>query len=974
MASKNLKGLTIKIGGDTSDLAKALDGVEKRSRNLSGELGQINKLLKLDPSNTDLLAQKQKVLHDALATTREKLNTLREAEKQVQAQFERGEVSEAQYRALQREIIETENKLKKYQDATWETADAVRNLGKKANDTSDELKEQGKKTRETSDATEDLDNAASDLANKGLATLAAAATAAVGSIVALAEASREYRTEMAKLDTAFKAAGHSQEVATKTYEELQSVIGETDQAVEAAQQIALLAESEKDAAEWAELAAGVVGRFGDALQPETFYESANETLKLGEATGAYTQLLEGCGESVENFNEGLAACSTEQEKQEYMLNVTKKLLSSAAAQYRSTNEEVIRANEATEKWNQNTAKIGETVEPVVTDIKELGAALLEDASEPLEDTANFIRKDVLPAIKDAGNWVKKNGNVIKATAVGVTSAIVALKVASVAATVSQKGLKGAIMATTVAQKALTLAQSATPWGLVATGIAGVVAALVALNALNREAVVETDILTEAERELMEAADKASAAFRDQQEATEKAIGASVTQMGHTERLADELWGLADASGKVQEKDQERVRFILNELNAALDTEYDMVDGVIQRYDTLKSSIEEVMRAKLANALLETSNEDYITAIQNESAALENVSLKKKDYLAQKALVAELDEKAAIAYADYLQAVKMLGEERARDSWAWDALTDAEDKVSNAEVKMANALTSYRQAMADYKDYRNSIKNYEDAEAAALSGNYEKAVEILTSKSAAYVDYSDTVSEETTKVLDTLYKEAVDAGLEAERIKKHFQDGVAGYTASMVEQAETDYEDALAVFANAYADAKMIGEDIGDGLIDGLESKRQEFYDEGESMITGMFSGQRKVSDAHSPSRKAIEITEDIGEGAKIGLENKTEDVQRAATHQAQAVLDAYSQQEINAQQALRNVAEQQSSRYLTDQQAAASANGPMLEKILSAIERGQVIAIDGDILVGATAGKMDSELGLRRTLAARGAV
>jgi len=276
-------------------------------------------------------------------------------------------------------------------------------------------------------------------------------------------------------------------------------------------------------------------------------------------------------------------------------------------------------------------------------------------------------------------------------------------------------------------------------------------------------------------------------------------------------------------------------------------------------------------------------------------------------------------------------------------------------------------------MAAYKAYRDTIKNYEDAEAAALSGNYDKAVEILTSKSVAYVDYSDTVSEETAKVLDTLYKEAYDAGLEAERIKEHFQNGVAGYTASMVEQAETDYEAALAVFANAYADAKMIGEDIGDGLIDGMENKRQEFYDEGEGMITGMFTGQRKASDSHSPSRKAIEITEDIGEGSIIGLENKTEDVHRAATHQAQAILDAYSQQEINAQRALRNVAEQQSSRYLTDQQAAASANGPMLEKILAAIERRQVISIDGDILVGATAGKMDSELGLRRTLAARGA-
>ena len=80
MANKALKGLTIKIGGDTSELTKALDGVEKQGRSLSGELGQINKLLKLDPKNTELLAQKQKVLAGAISSTEKRLDTLKEAE------------------------------------------------------------------------------------------------------------------------------------------------------------------------------------------------------------------------------------------------------------------------------------------------------------------------------------------------------------------------------------------------------------------------------------------------------------------------------------------------------------------------------------------------------------------------------------------------------------------------------------------------------------------------------------------------------------------------------------------------------------------------------------------------------------------------------------------------------------------------------------------------------------------------------
>ena len=79
MANNTIKGLTVEIGGDTTKLGNALADVEKKSRDLSSELGQINKLLKMDPGNADLLAQKQKVLAEAVSNTAEKLETLQEA-------------------------------------------------------------------------------------------------------------------------------------------------------------------------------------------------------------------------------------------------------------------------------------------------------------------------------------------------------------------------------------------------------------------------------------------------------------------------------------------------------------------------------------------------------------------------------------------------------------------------------------------------------------------------------------------------------------------------------------------------------------------------------------------------------------------------------------------------------------------------------------------------------------------------------
>lgn len=288
MAGNNIKGLTVEIGGDTTKLGKALDNVNKKSGDLSKELGQINKLLKMDPGNADLLAQKQKVLADAVSNTSEKLDTLKEAEKQVQKQFERGEVSEAQVRELQREIIATTKKLDGYEKAAKETAEAIEKLGDGSDDVADGTKKTSKGADDAADSLDDLSEAADDaessseglgaklgeIAKTGLAAVAAAATAAVGALVGSAEATREYRTAMGKLSTAFEAAGHSSETATETYQALQGVLGDTDQAVEASNHLAKLCDNEEDLAAWTDIATGVYATFGDSLPIEGLTEAA----------------------------------------------------------------------------------------------------------------------------------------------------------------------------------------------------------------------------------------------------------------------------------------------------------------------------------------------------------------------------------------------------------------------------------------------------------------------------------------------------------------------------------------------------------------------------------------------------------------------------------------------------------------------------------------------------------------------------
>ena len=114
--ANNIKGITIEIGGDTTKLDKALSGVNKEVRSTQVELREVNKLLKMDPKNTEALAQKQQLLTKAVGETKEKLDVLKTAEAQVEEQFKKGEVSEEQYRALKREIEATEISLKKLEE------------------------------------------------------------------------------------------------------------------------------------------------------------------------------------------------------------------------------------------------------------------------------------------------------------------------------------------------------------------------------------------------------------------------------------------------------------------------------------------------------------------------------------------------------------------------------------------------------------------------------------------------------------------------------------------------------------------------------------------------------------------------------------------------------------------------------------------------------------------------------------------
>lgn len=295
-----------------------------------------------------------------------------------------------------------------------------------------------------------------------------------GAWVAAIEGTREYRAQMGLLDSAFQASGHSSTAAKDTYSALNAVLGDTEQAVEAAQHMALLADNEKELSTWTDIATGVYATFGASLPLEGLAEAANHTAKNGEVQGSLADALEWSGISIESFNDKLAACSNEQERQDLIMNTLNGTYSKASTQYKETNKDVLAARQAQERLTDAMADLGAVGEPILTAIKNKVAEMAQAAVPHLQ---NFVNK-----VKDAKKWLqdnKKTVDIWKAAIVGTTAAVASfvliLKWGAImsAAKTAITGVRTAVLLLNAAMKANII-------GLIVSLVIGLVAAFVTL--------------------------------------------------------------------------------------------------------------------------------------------------------------------------------------------------------------------------------------------------------------------------------------------------------------------------------------------------------------------------------------------------------------------------------------------------------------------------------------------------------------
>ena len=311
MAASRIKGITIEIGGDTTKLQTALKGVNNEIRNTQAQLKDVEKLLKLDPGNTELLAQKHRLLGDAVKETKEKLETLKTAAEQAEKALNDGTISKDQYDALQREIIETENELKRLEEQANQSATALQKIsatGEKLKDVGSNIEGAGKKLLPVTATVTALGTASVKTAADFEAAMSkvAAVSGATGSdLEALSKKAREMgsKTKFSASEAA-EAMNYMAMAGWKTEDMLSGIEGVMNLAAASGEDLATTSDIVTDALTAFGLSAQDSGHFADVLAAASSNANTNVSM-MGETFKYCAPIAGALGFSVEDTAEAI---------------------------------------------------------------------------------------------------------------------------------------------------------------------------------------------------------------------------------------------------------------------------------------------------------------------------------------------------------------------------------------------------------------------------------------------------------------------------------------------------------------------------------------------------------------------------------------------------------------------------------------------------------------------------------------------
>lgn len=498
MGAKTIKGITVEINGKSVGLINSMKDITSQGVKLNKELQQVSKALKFDPGNVELLAQKQTILADAIANAKEELESLENAQDQVAAQYASGDIDRGAYLEFQNKVVLARKRLKDLEKQADETADEIKKIDedpvedveRAAEQAEDALKDAGKQASVFGDVlkAETIIEAA-----KGIAE-------AVGDIV---EETNEYRKIMGTLKVSSEDAGYTADETQEAYKRLYGVLGDEQAVATTLANLQAIQLPQEELLRLIDNTTGAWAKYGDSIPIDGLAEGVNETIRAGQVTGTFADVInwgskenETFGvtlkenieftklseqqlerlsdaqrteyeatkaqyEAVEDwnkrvteaasaedyFNLALEACADETERTNLIMQAMENQgLGPLASAWRETNDDIVAANETQADFSDKTAEMAERVAPVVNEVKEGVNELVDvllDATEGVdyEGMAGGVSAG-FGVLKDIVKFLVDNGGTVTGIIVAIIGGLVALKGMNFVTTITG-ALKGA---------------------------------------------------------------------------------------------------------------------------------------------------------------------------------------------------------------------------------------------------------------------------------------------------------------------------------------------------------------------------------------------------------------------------------------------------------------------------------------------------------------------------------------------------
>lgn len=802
MADK-IKGISVQIGGDTAPLSKALRQVDKEIRSTQANLKEVNKLLKLDPSNTNLLKEKQKLLAEQISKTEQKLQGLKKAQQEAKQMLANGEIGQKEYDELEKQIGQCEDKLKGLREEQDKTEKAMKpsaeKIGKAFQEVGDKIEAAGKKLAPFSAAAAAGLGAAVKTAadfDSSMSEVAAISGATGEDFDALRSKAREMG-EATKFSASEAADGfkYMAMAGWKTEDMLDGIDGVLNLAAASGEDLGTTSDIVTDALTAMGYSAKDAGHLADVMAAASSNANTNvsmmgETFKYAAAVGgSYGYTMEDialatglmanagikgsqAGTSLRSIMTRLATDAGASSKKLGALGTltdrlgvafynadgtmrpfrdviqdTRKAWKNLSKEEQANYANTIAGKNAMTGWlalmnsaeddfdklagaidNSNGSAKGmadimqDNLEGQLTILK----SQLQELAISLGDVMMPVIRKVVGVVQDGVDWLNSLDESTKETIVTTGLAVAAASPVLIILGKTTSAIGSIISG--IGNLNDRMHGMLGPTALVAAGISTVVA-IAADYQRSLEAVREEHAkLTPEQEALAQTIKEEAEAWGGVTSSRSEAYKGIEEQAGKEKALWEQLEKVVDATGRVKKGHEEEAALITGQLSEALGIEIELVDGQVKHYDTLKSSIDEVIEKKKAEALLTADQEAYTKALTHHDEVARQVAEAEGKVYDQEKKVAKQKKEVERLTKLYNQAQADANDEtmagKTIEEDYYKQLQYAKKALEGDEEALGKFKETQGQARATLDSYDATLKNHDRLQAAIASGSTE----------------------------------------------------------------------------------------------------------------------------------------------------------------------------------------------------------------------------------------------------------